>query len=108
MRAVVNIYSPPCDIEAELVPVSSIDDLQGLEITGKIEVSRGYGEYVQGLFVESDHSFFWPLVIPNLAFTSMCMDLLCEVTHTENDTMCRSVATKKLIDKWVIKWTQSS
>ncbi|KJS13609.1 MAG: hypothetical protein VR67_03640 [Peptococcaceae bacterium BRH_c8a] len=52
-----------------------------------IDVTRDYGEYVQGSFVESDHSFFWPLGIPTLAFTSMCMDLLGGVTHTENDTM---------------------
>ncbi len=29
----------------------------------------------------------WPLGIPTLAFTSMCMELLGRVTHTENDTV---------------------
>ena len=52
-----------------------------------MSAAKGFGEYVQGPFYESDHGFFWPLGIPTMAFTSTCMDLLGKVTHTENDTV---------------------
>jgi aminopeptidase YwaD len=51
------------------------------------EIAKKFGDFVEGPFYESDHGFFWPLGIPTLAFTSMCMELLGKVTHTENDTM---------------------
>lgn len=58
------------------------------ELVSRIsETAKRFGEFVQGQFYESDHGFFWPLGIPTLAFTSMCMELLGKVTHTENDTM---------------------
>ncbi|UNC91145.1 M28 family peptidase [Candidatus Contubernalis alkaliaceticus] len=58
------------------------------ELTARIsQTAKAYGDFVQGPFYESDHGFFWPLRIPTLAFTSMCMELLGRVTHTENDTI---------------------
>lgn len=58
------------------------------ELVSRIsETAKRFGEFVQGQFYESDHGFFWPLGIPTLAFTSMCMELLGKVTHTENDTI---------------------
>lgn len=58
------------------------------ELVSQIQnTARGYGEYEEGPFYESNHGFFWPLGIPSLAFTSMCADLLGKITHTENDTI---------------------
>ena len=59
------------------------------ELTARIsETAKEYGDFVQGLFYESDHGFFWPLGIPTLAFTSMCSnELLGRVIHTKNDTI---------------------
>jgi aminopeptidase YwaD len=51
------------------------------------DAAKGFGEFIQEPFYESDHGFFWPFGIPTLAFTSMCMELLGKVIHTENDTM---------------------
>lgn len=58
------------------------------ELVARItETAKRFGDFVEGPFYESDHGFFWPLGIPTLAFTSMCMELLGKVTHTEYDTM---------------------
>lgn len=45
----VNTYSPSCDLEAELVQVSSIDDIMQLEITNKIAVV--YGDITSSSFL---------------------------------------------------------
>lgn len=39
--ASVNTYSPSCDIEAELVPVTSDDELRQLDLTGKFAMVHG-------------------------------------------------------------------
>ncbi|MCG8402058.1 MAG: M28 family metallopeptidase [Firmicutes bacterium] len=39
--AVANTYSPPCDIEAELVSVSTAEDLANTDLTNKIAVVHG-------------------------------------------------------------------
>ena len=58
------------------------------ELVSRItETAKRFGNFIEGPFYESDHGFFWPLGIPTLAFTSMCMELLGKVTHTVNDTM---------------------
>jgi hypothetical protein len=46
---VVNTHSPSCDIEAELAPVSSAEDLEGLDLSGRIAVV--YGEITRGGFM---------------------------------------------------------
>ncbi len=56
-------------------------------VTRITETAKEFGEFAQEPFYESDHGFFWPLGIPTLAFTSMCVELLGKVTHTQNDTM---------------------
>ncbi len=44
-----NTYSPSCDVEAELVPVSSADDLRRLDVTNKIAVV--YGDIASSIFL---------------------------------------------------------
>jgi aminopeptidase YwaD len=47
--AAVNTYSPSCDVEAELVAVSSIDDLRHLDVTNK--VAALYGDITRTSFL---------------------------------------------------------
>ncbi len=38
---VINTFSPSCDIEAELVPVTSVEELKNLDLTGRFAVVHG-------------------------------------------------------------------
>ena len=58
LPAVVNSFSPPCDIEAGLSPISSLPELERVDLSDQIAVL--YGDLTQGTGYSVRSAFYFP------------------------------------------------